>query len=273
LRSSSHRVRASKHTSVSTTGIRPILPPLLTHLRSELIIPFNHHPLLNAVIQLLQSADSERIGGWNETQEMIRLENFCVPTTTLTRRCYGGKCEKVQKYWSNYVASNVPFLKIFDDLVVHKILPLLKARVQAANSPLSEEGTCNQKLDFYYQRPPTIRIQPGPAWSIVKHHRDSEYGHQDGEINYWIPLTSPELTNVDLFVESHPDAEDYHPMNVQLGEMGVFHGSSCRHYIPANGSDCTRISLDFRVGIGGYYDTEYLMVGSKDDHCRRTVRL
>lgn len=137
---------------------------------------------------------------------------------------------------------------------------------------------------FYYQRPPTLRIQPGPARAIVRAHHDAEYGHQFGELNFWLPLTSSK-TGVDLFCESAHGKGDYRPLKAEysvasqeaagegVGEIVVFHGSSCRHYVNANHTDFTRVSLDFRVGVEGYFDPKWMMVGTTDDHSRRKVVL
>ena len=46
--------------------------------------------------------------------------------------------------------------------------------------------------------PPAAR----PVESPRQGARDAEYGHQDGEINFWIPLTDPDLTGVTLEVET-----------------------------------------------------------------------
>ena len=47
---------------------------------------------------------------------------------------------------------------------------------------------------FYYQFPPTLRLQPGPSSRIGgRAHCDANYGHQDGEVNFWLPLTDCEV--------------------------------------------------------------------------------
>jgi len=74
-----------------------------------------------------------------------------------------------------------------------------------------------------------------------------------------------------IWTESSSDEGDYHPMHVKFGEVAVFHGSSCRHYVPMNTTKYTRMSLDFRVGIEGYFDSEWMMEGTTDDHSRRRV--
>ena len=43
---------------------------------------------------------------------------------------------------------------------------------------------------------------PGPAWAKVKPHNDAEYGHQNGELSFWAPLTDRILTVVYLWSES-----------------------------------------------------------------------
>ena len=52
-------------------------------------------------------------------------------------------------------------------------------------------------------------------------HHDGEYGHQLGELNFWLPLTNPDLTGVTLWAESAEGADDFHPLQVGLGEIAV----------------------------------------------------
>ena len=92
-------------------------------------------------------------------------------------------------------------------------------------------------LTFHVQRPPTLRLQPGPSAFTVRPHRDAEYGHQPGELNFWVPLTDavchtglklsrsqagllltrfePRLgqarTRTTLWAETEPGAADYQP--------------------------------------------------------------
>ena len=39
------------------------------------------------------------------------------------------------------------------------------------------------------------------GWAKVRPHNDMEYGHQNGELNMWVPLTDRVLTGVDLCSE------------------------------------------------------------------------
>ena len=62
-------------------------------------------------------------------------------------------------------------------------------------------------------------------------------------------------------------------LEVDYGEIAIFHGSVCRHFVPANASAWTRCSLDFRVGVEGFFDPQWCMKGTKEDHSRRRVVL
>lgn len=77
---------------------------------------------------------------------------------------------------------------------------------------------------------------------------------------------------MDLWLETRFGMDDFHPVIAKVGEIVAFHGSSCRHYVNANSSAHTRMSMDFRVGVEGFYDTEWAMKGTTDDHSRREVR-
>lgn len=47
----------------------------------------------------------------------------------------------------------------------------------------------------------------------------------------------------------------------------------CWHHVPANSTAHTRMSLDFRIGVEGYFDPKWTMRGTKADHNRREVVL
>lgn len=116
-------------------------------------------------------------------------------------------------------------------------------------------------------------MQPGPGWATVKPHNDAEYGHQNGELNFWLPLTNSNMTNVDLWCESKYNVGDFHAIPAKVNEIISFHGSSCRHYVNANTTEHTRVSLDFRVGVQGFFDPNWQMRGTTDDHDRLEVVL
>jgi hypothetical protein len=223
----------------------------------------------SAVASLLRGCDPAMVGSFPDSS-FCSLEDFVVPDLSLSRSTYGGQCERAQVAFSNAVAVNEDFLSLFDRFVVEVVLPHLKARLLATRDITTDSS---QEVEFYYQRPPTIRLQPGPARAEVKAHNDAEYGHQNGELNFWLPLTDRNLTGVDLWCESFDKKGDYHPLPANYGEVVTFHGSSCRHYVNPNHSNKTRVSLDFRVGVEGFFDPQWQMVGTTNDHDRQVVRL
>lgn len=225
--------------------------------------------LRNSIILLLKNCDDSIVGSFEEYQgRETRLEDFRVPVPSIWRSVNGGCCENAQKYLSDAVASNKDFLQKFEHFVEQVALPYFKKRLEDTGAIAT-----GMPVKFYYQYPPTIRLQPGPGWAKVKPHNDAEYGHQNGELNFWVPLTDRSLTGVDLWSETTYRSDDYHPIPAEIGQAVSFHGSSCRHYVNANASNDTRVSLDFRIGVQGFFDPYWQMKGTTDDHGRREVTL
>lgn len=203
-------------------------------------------------------------------RERMMLEYFTVPHQSLLpakkSKSSDRKGEIAQRTLSEHIENDDKFLSVFDRFVHEIILPIMKERLLSC-----EAIARDTPATFYYQRPPTLRIQPGPSTRTVPLHNDATYGHQDGELNFWMPLTDVSLTKTDLWSESMPGKGDYAPLGAQMGEFVSFHGSSCRHYAPANESIYTRVSLDFRVGVVPYFDANWKMLGTKFDHTRKMV--
>jgi ectoine hydroxylase-related dioxygenase (phytanoyl-CoA dioxygenase family) len=96
-----------------------------------------------------------------------------------------------------------------------------------------------------YQQVPTFRIHLPGNVAVGEFHRDAEYHHQDGEMNFWLPLTPAWGTN-SLWVETAPYSERYHPVQAQPGEVYVFDGVHLRHGNKLNRTGVSRVSFDFR---------------------------
>ena len=280
LRSSAHRVKIKKQCRnhdpkpKDRYGNETNTTWLPNELLKEDILKYDEsqYDLNGAIPNLLFNCDPDIVGTFENGEETsIRLEDFRVPVPSIWRKVNGGRCEQSQKYLSGQVAANEAFLQVFDKFVLEVALPYFKRRLLA--STLMENEDKESPIMFYYQRPPTLRLQPGPGWAKVKPHNDAEYGHQNGELNFWIPLTDRDLTGVDLWSETSFEQDDYHPIPANLGEAVVWHGSSCRHFVNANASNNTRVSLDFRVGAQGFFDPYWQMRGTTDDHGRQEVSL
>jgi hypothetical protein len=255
-------------------------------VRKESLLKFDTttHDIRQAVTSLLKSADASLFGIVGEDHHEIgchqapveahntELERLHIPPLSLSRKSHGGKVEMAQQSLSDHIVSNDQFLNVFDKLVTEVVLPDLRRRV------LEGGYFKNQRVDqgddtpmtFYYQRPPTMRLQPGPSRARVKPHADCEYGHQDGELNYWLPLTNHELTQTCLWCETEPGSNDMHPMYSKYGEINSFFGSYCKHFVPPNASKYTRVSIDFRVGLKEFgFEPDWQMLGTTHDLTRR----
>ena len=161
----------------------------------------------------------------------------------------------------------------YEQLVKEVVLPELSRRLIAASNDISARSS----ISYWYQCPPTVRVQPPDASTHGggggPEHRDADYGHQPGELNFWMPLTKPTATQSTLLVESAPDVGDFHPLDVRVGQLASFHGALCRHRAPANASRSTRVSIDFRIGIVPYFDPHWQMPGVRAQHTRREWRV
>jgi len=300
LRSSSHRVKVSEFLiAANTTFVQSLTPShrlyqkysldhrtvndaANTFLPEELCKEYSlsysveKYDFHQAIVKLLQSCSPDLVGSFRilngdasgSSTATPKLDNFVVPVKSLTRKCQKGNVEAAQQYLSDKIASDENFLCLFDRFLEEVVLPHFKQRLHSVGATRP-----NEAITFYYQRPPTLRMQPGPARAFVKAHDDAEYGHQNGELNFWLPLTSHKKTGVDLWVESKHGAGDYHPVGANFGEVFSFHGSTCRHYVNANHSLWTRMSLDFRVGVSGFFDADWQMNGTTADHSRREISL
>ena len=105
----------------------------------------------------------------------------------------------------------------------------------------------------------------GEYRSLGRFHCDAQYGHQDGEINFWMPLTLLHDTST-LWGETEPMKEDYYPFRPEIGELMQFPGTNCRHFTKPNVSGKTRVSLDFRCSTRSCFDKTWSLPGMTHRH-------
>jgi hypothetical protein len=122
--------------------------------------------------------------------------------------------------------------------------------------PKMNELCKGKESTFYYQSFPCIRIvQPG-EFSIGP-HADVNYGHHPCSINCYLLMT--DITEVNsssvLFLESAPNRQDWHPILGNYGMVHYFPGALSTHWTTNNNTETTRVSLDFRIIPGSFYDT------------------
>ena len=106
-----------------------------------------------------------------------------------------------------------------------------------------------------YQTIPTFRIHLPGNVAVGAFHRDKDYNHQNGEVNFWLPLTPAWDTNT-VWIETTPDRGDYQPVDLLPGQFFVFDGVNLRHGNRLNTTGSTRASFDFRcLPLRWYRDT------------------
>jgi len=108
---------------------------------------------------------------------------------------------------------------------------------------------------LFFERTPSVRMQPPSIARVGYPHSDSMYFHQRGQINFWVPITPVFGTNT-LWVESRPGRHDYHALELGLGECVRFYGNQCMHFTVPNDTPHTRVSLDLRVVPGPCFEDD-----------------
>lgn len=107
--------------------------------------------------------------------------------------------------------------------------------------------------DFLYQKFPTFRVHLPGNVAVGAFHNDAEFGHPAGEVNYIIPLTNSDGT-ASVWVESEPGKKDFEPIEMVVGRLIQFSGNTLTHGNKMNETECTRVSMDFRVLPISKYD-------------------
>jgi hypothetical protein len=78
--------------------------------------------------------------------------------------------------------------------------------------PTTSPSPSHSLRTVYYQAKPSLRVQT-PGAKGIRLHRDAEYAHQHGEVNWWLPITHVHGTNT-LQLESDPDLGDFEPLEM-----------------------------------------------------------
>jgi hypothetical protein len=120
-----------------------------------------------------------------------------------------------------------------------RVRPLYERFLREVVAPAYDEDLCVQRI-------PTFRIHYPGTIAVREFHRDSDYNHQSGVMNYWLPLTPAFATNT-IWVESEPGSADFAPVGLDPGQVLRFSAVRLRHGNHANHTSVTRVSFDFRV--------------------------
>ncbi|GIF47616.1 hypothetical protein DFJ67_7087 [Asanoa ferruginea] len=97
---------------------------------------------------------------------------------------------------------------------------------------------------FCFQAVPTFRVHLPGNVAVGEFHRDADYHHPPGELNYWLPLT-PAWDSNTVWIEV-PGTERQLPAAAMPGQVVHFDALNLRHGNVQNQTGVTRVSFDFR---------------------------
>ena len=106
--------------------------------------------------------------------------------------------------------------------------------------------------EILVQEFPSFRIHQPNNIAVGQFHKDSDFGHNTNEINFWLPFTDAWDTNA-VWIED-PDTKELECMEVKYGQVSRFDGANTQHGNKDNKTGKSRLSIDFRIFLRKYYD-------------------
>jgi hypothetical protein len=242
------QMRGSKGmASLSMYRLPAISTPYVPELYGEEIVKFDPSDisLSSAVTDLLQLEKEEDL-----TTFMLSESHF--KDRTFPRQAH------------QLVRHHAEICRLYTRLITEVIAPCMR-KVCAVDD--------NTEFALMYQFPPTLRCHcsVSPAKSLGRCHNDAQYGHQHGEVNFWMPLSTPISPSNTLWRESVEGKSDWQPILLEVGEIQRWHGTTCRHFTCPNDSGVTRISMDFRVADERMFDQDWHLPGVHHRHEMRKI--
>ncbi len=134
------------------------------------------------------------------------------------------------------------FYELYRDFIYNEIKPMY-------DSPI------------YYQRKPSHRIHYPQVPGQLRLHRDSDYGHNPAEINFWLPMTKTYGEN-SIWLAKDKDSDDMAAVEMELGEYLIFDGANVKHGAVKNTTGETRVSFDFRIIPAREFEKEFGHAGA-----------
>ncbi|KAL6070356.1 Streptomycin biosynthesis protein StrG [Balamuthia mandrillaris] len=213
----------------------------LAELREELIFSFDTKEydfisVLRKIFGLDQAGDE---GGESEASASERLSRVHTLVEGSTAANYVS-FENDQATWFHrryYQSPHLPeLLDVYERFIREVIVPRFFAG----------------ETRVIYQKKPTFRVHLPNNVAVGQKHRDGDYFHPPGEINFWLPFTAVHDSN-GFYVETQPDKGDFHGLTMGYGQVFRFWGNRCWHYNLPNTTGRTRLSFDFRLIAGSCY--------------------
>ena len=105
-----------------------------------------------------------------------------------------------------------------------------------------------------FQKFPSFRVHQPDNVAVGEFHRDSDFGHDAHEVNFWLPFTDAYETNT-VWIED-PITKKIEAMEVEYGNVARFDGANLNHGNKTNKTGKTRMSIDFRIFARQYYKSD-----------------
>ena len=141
-------------------------------------------------------------------------------------------------YMRNPEASK-DFLHTYKEFIKHEIAPKIGA-----------------KKYLIYQKWPSFRIHLPNNVAVGGWHKDGDYNHPSGEINFILAITDMYESNTTI-TETEPGKKDFRQIELSPGMIAQFNGNQCTHGNLPNRTGVTRISFDFRVMLPEDYNENH----------------
>ena len=105
-----------------------------------------------------------------------------------------------------------------------------------------------------YQTYPSFRIHQPNNIAVGQYHKDSDFGHNTHEMNFWLPFTNAWDTNAVWIGDL--DSDDHVCMEVDYGQVANFDGANSLHGNKDNLTGKSRLSIDFRIFPLKFYNQQ-----------------
>ena len=107
---------------------------------------------------------------------------------------------------------------------------------------------------YDYQKFPSFRVHQPNNVAVGEFHKDSDFGHDTHEVNFWLPFTNAYDSNT-VGIED-PETKEIESMNVEYGNVARFDGANTNHGNKTNRTGQTRMSIDFRIFAISHYNSD-----------------
>ena len=131
------------------------------------------------------------------------------------------------------------FLQAYQSFIKNEVAPIVGA-----------------KDELIYQKWPSFRVHLPNNVAVGGWHKDGDYNHPSGEVNFIVAVTDMFESNTTI-AESEPGKMDFRQLELKPGQIVQFNGNQCIHGNLPNKTGVSRVSFDFRVMLPEDYNATH----------------